>query len=75
VNVTAFDALIDRLDAEIALGPLPKIGSWQPEIQPLDHQAALRAVQANPCPPRPPEPPPAAPQRSWLGRLLFRRTR
>jgi hypothetical protein len=92
MNPAVFDALIDRLDTEIAQGPLPlrkvaapppvsreDIGPSRPSTADLvhtaremrDHAAALAEPT---CPPRPPEPPPAT-SRSWLARLLFRRSR
>lgn len=113
MNVAAFDALLDRIDAEIALGPVPprKIATsttvsredadtWRPRLEVPLHKVAAAAATPNGqaafalqpssidllgmgvtpdpdcCPPRPPEPPPATtPERSWLARLLFRRTR
>lgn len=91
MNPAAFDALIDRLDAEIAEGPVPlrkiaasitigreDIGPWQPRIEDViraEREASNLGLPL-PCPPRPPEPPPATPRRSWLSRLLLlRRTR
>jgi len=93
MNQVAFDALLGRIDAEIAEGPVPlrkiaasitvtreDIGPSLPRVEDLvraalEEQVHSAALVENPCPPRPPEPPPAAPQRSLLARLLFRRTR
>jgi hypothetical protein len=116
MNQIAFDELLDRIDAEIAEGPVPlhkiaasitvcrdDVGVSRPRIEDImraereepdlaaavaerlarNHNTqatfALQPSRAELCgmgvQPEPDPCPPATPQRSWLSRLLFRRTR